>query len=127
LRGAGPASMDAFLRQARPLNRIAVRKGKRVVLVPRRDILYVRVEDELTFLYTAGERMLVDRTLAEVESLLEGGGFFRVSRSALVNLEAVTEMYPWLASGTWRVKLTNQSELDVSRERARALKDVVGL
>jgi hypothetical protein len=28
---------------------------------------------------------------------------------------------PW-TSGTWRIKMSNQAELEVSRERARALK-----
>lgn len=118
---------EPLLRQVRPLNRIAVRRGKRILLLPRHEILYARVEEELVFLYAGSGRYSIDRTLAELEELLDGGGFFRVSRSALVNLEAVTEMYPWLASGTWRVKLSDATELDVSRERARLLKSLVGL
>jgi DNA-binding LytR/AlgR family response regulator len=53
-------------------------------------------------------------------------GFFRISRGDLVNLEAVRELVPWF-SGTWRVKLRDGAELDVSRERARDLKALLGL
>lgn len=120
-------AVKAIVKQARPLNKIAVRKGKRVLLISRHDILFARVEDELLFLHTTSGRHLMDRTLIELEELLEGGGFFRVSRAAIVNLESVSEMYPWLASGSWRIKLTDGAELDVSRDRARALKQLVGI
>lgn len=124
---ADNASLKPFLQRALPLRKVAARKAKRIVLVPREDILFVAVEDGLVFLHTASERLLVERTLAELESLLEGAEFFRVSRATLVNLEAVREMFPWLSAGTWRVKLVNGVELDVSRERARLLKQRVGL
>lgn len=122
-----PPGLDTLLRQVRPIRKVAVKQGKRVLLLHRADLLYARMEDELLAVYAVGTRYTVDRTLTQLEDLLEGGGFFRISRASLVNLDAVTEMYPWLASGTWRVKLTDGTELDVSRERAKALKDLVGL
>jgi DNA-binding LytR/AlgR family response regulator len=43
-----------------------------------------------------------------------------------VNLEKVAELMPWF-SGTWRVRLTNGEERDVSRERAKQLKEAMGV
>jgi heme-degrading monooxygenase HmoA len=40
------------------------------------------------------------------------------------NLNHARELLPW-SSGTWRVKLTNNMELDVSRDRARQLKSKI--
>jgi len=38
----------------------------------------------------------------------------------------VRELMPWF-SGTWRVKLSNGEERDVSRERAKTLKEAMGV
>lgn len=108
-----------------PLRRLAARRGKRIVIVPLREVIRVEIEDKLVFAVTAGDRLLVEKTIAELETLLEPSGFLRISRGELVNLEAVKELIPWF-SGTWRVKLANGEERDVSRERARQLKEAMG-
>ena len=66
-----------------------------------------------------------DRTIAELEQLLAPAGFLRISRSAIVNLNYARELVPW-SSGTYKLKLSNNVELNVSRDRARILKSKVG-
>ena len=107
-------------------SKLAARKGKRIVLVPYTQILYARIEDKLVFVHTAQDKLLVDRTIGELETMLEPAGFFRISRADLVNLAHVTEIIPWF-SGTYKVKLQSGEELDVSRERGRLLKDRMGI
>ncbi len=109
-----------------PVRRIAARRGKRIVIIPLREIIRFEIEDKLVFAITAGDRLLVERTIGELEQMLEPAGFLRISRSELVNLETVRELLPWF-SGTWRVKLANGEERDVSRERARQLKEAMGV
>jgi DNA-binding LytR/AlgR family response regulator len=111
--------------QTRTPAKIAGRRGKRIVLLSPRDILYAIVEDQIVFLHTAAERFATDRTIAELEALLASAGFVRVSRSTLVNLDHTRELLPWF-SGTWKVKLSNDAEIDVSRDRARHLKARLG-
>lgn len=106
--------------------RLAGRKNKRITLLPKRSVIWVGVEDRLVFLHTGDERYLSDRTIGELEEMLRDGGFVRVNRSDLVNLEHVREMAPWM-SGTWRITLSNGAELSVSRDRVRNLKALVGL
>ncbi len=102
--------------------KLAGRRGRKVVLVPRRDILYVQSEDRLVFLCTATERFLTDRSMTELEAILPAAEYLRIHRCTLVQIEAVQEMYPWLGSGAWRVRLSNGTELDVSRDRVKALR-----
>jgi len=83
--------------------------------------MHISAEDKLVFVQTARERYLVDKTVTELEEMLKASGFFRINRGDLVNLEHVRELMPWF-TGTWRVKLSNGEELDVSRDRARGLK-----
>jgi DNA-binding LytR/AlgR family response regulator len=105
--------------------KIAARKGRKVALLSPRDVLWIAAEDRLVFLYTAQERLMANRTVAELERMLGGQGFFRVSRSEIVNLQHARELVP-RSSGTWRLILSNGYEVDVSRERARELRAVMG-
>lgn len=107
--------------QSGPPAKLAVRRGSRVVLLSPKDILYAVAEDKLVFVCTSGDRFLINRTISDLESLLSRAGFFRISRSGLVNLEHARELLPQ-SSGTWRLKLSNNVELGVSRERARELR-----
>jgi DNA-binding LytR/AlgR family response regulator len=108
-----------------PLQRIAARRGKRIVIVPVREIIRIEIEDKLVFAVTASDRLLIEKTISELEAMLAPGGFLRISRGELVNLETVKELLPWF-SGTWRVKLSNGEERDVSRDRAKQLREAMG-
>jgi DNA-binding LytR/AlgR family response regulator len=106
--------------------RLAARQGKRIVLLSLREATHFAIDDALVFAFTRNGRFLVEKTIAEIEQWLEPAGFFRISRGAIVNLDYVRELTPWF-SGTWKVKLASGEELDVSRERARQLKERLGL
>ena len=117
---------DVARERSGPLRRLAARRGKRIVIVPLREVIRVEIEDKLVFAVTAADRLLVEKTIGELETLLAPSGFLRISRGELVNLETIKELVPWF-SGTWRVKLTNGEERDVSRERARQLREAMGI
>jgi len=121
------ASLSATLATLRPgpPAKLAGRRGKRIVLLSPKEIIYAAIEDKLVFLYTETERYLTDRTIVELDQSLTPAGFFRISRAAVVNLEHARELLPWF-SGTWRLKLSNQVELDVSRDRSRLLRSKIG-
>jgi two-component system LytT family response regulator len=109
-----------------PLKRLAARRGKRIAIVPLREIVRIEIEDKLVFACTAKERLLIEKSIGQLEELLQPSGFLRISRGELVNLEMVRELAPYF-SGTWRVKLSNGEERDVSRERAKQLKEAMGV
>jgi len=120
------AATEVARERSGPLRRLAARRGKRIAIIALREIIRLEIEDKLVFACTATERLLVEKTIGELETLLAPAGFLRISRSELVNLETVRELIPWF-SGTWRVKLANGEERDVSRERARQLKEAMGI
>ena len=126
--GEEQASKAAALARQRvgPVKRLAVRRGKRIVIVPLRDVIRIEIEDKLVFAYTSQEKLLVEKTIGQLEAMLEPAGFLRINRGELVNQEMVRELMPWF-SGTWRVKLGNGEERDVSRERAKVLKEAMGV
>ncbi|HEY6391476.1 MAG TPA: LytTR family DNA-binding domain-containing protein [Bryobacteraceae bacterium] len=126
--GSNAEALRKLLAELRPAGprKIAARKGKRIVLLPLKEVMRAAIEDKLVFLHTAGERYLTDKSVGELETQLESCGFFRISRGELVNLEYVTEIVPWF-SGTYKIRLTTGAELDVSRDRGRRLKEVMNI
>ena len=109
-----------------PVTKLAARRGKRIIVLGIKEVAYLGIEDKLVFAHAAKERYLVEKTVGELERMLQDAGFYRISRGELVNLEHVRELLPWF-SGTYRVKLHDGAELDVSRDRARGLLQLMGV
>jgi two-component system, LytTR family, response regulator len=108
------------------VTRLAGRRGKRIIVLNLPDVMYLGIEDKLVFAHLGKERFLVEKTVGELEQMLQASGFYRISRGELVNLVHVRELVPWF-SGTYRVKLAEGMELDVSRDRARGLLQLMGV
>ena len=101
-----------------------VREGETFVL-ERRDVLYADTADRRSFLYTARGVYETPLRLYELEERL-GSGFFRASKSALVNFDHIRSLCPDLG-GRLRLKLSNGELLVVSRQYAGAIKEKLGL
>lgn len=106
--------------------RIASRLGGRIQLIDLDRITHFIAEDKLTYAVTAERSYVVDPSIADLEERYAAAGFFRIHRATLVRLSAIVELAS-TADGT-RVRLgDSKTELPLARERARALKDKLGL
>jgi two-component system LytT family response regulator len=76
------------------LSRIPVRQNGRVTFVPVKEISHVEAAGNYLTLHTARERHMVRETLSNLEAQLAPGTFVRISRSALVNVNAIKEIQP---------------------------------
>lgn len=83
-------------------------------------MLYFTSGGGLTRLIADAAPYWMDPTLDELEQRLDPARFFRVSRAALVNLNAVAEVFP-LPGGSGEALLKNGQRLEVSRRRFRDL------
>ena len=111
---------------ARAPERIASRLGDRIQLIELDRITHFIAEDKLTYAVTAERSYVVDPTIAELEQRYARAGYFRIHRATLVRLSAIAELTSTV-DGT-RVRLGDgKTELPVARERARALKDRLGV
>jgi DNA-binding LytR/AlgR family response regulator len=59
---------------------------------------------------------------ATIEARLDQRRFVRISRGAIVAVEAIQKFSP-MPGGTYQVTLTNGESLDVSRIQSRVLRD----
>ena len=111
-----------------PRDRFLGRKGSEFVPVRAADVAYFFSEHKLVFLVTReGKRHMLDKTLADVESMLEPERFFRVNRNFLASIDAISRCSP-LGKGKLLVQLTppTGAEVTVSQERAGEFKRWLG-
>jgi len=78
-----------------PLERIVIRDGANVHVVPVDKIDYVEAQDDYVAFRTGGKSLLKEQPLGEVETELDPRRFVRIHRSYLLNIDrlAKVELY----------------------------------
>ncbi len=105
-------------------DRIASRIGDRVQFIELRLVTHFIAKDKLTFGVTDEKSHVVDSSISELEQKLDPKKFIRIHRSTLVNLDWVHEVHSVFAGGMIvRLKDAKRTQLQVARDRARALKE----
>jgi two-component system LytT family response regulator len=112
---ASPADLAAAARPpAQYLERIPVRDGARVFIIPVAKLDYVEAQDDYVALASDGKKHLKQQTIASLETSLDPSRFLRVHRSYIVNLERVAKIEPYSKDSHVAV-LTTGAQLPVSR------------
>lgn len=121
-----PAELAAAARPpAQFLERIPVRDGSRVFIVPVAKLDYVEAQDDYVSLVCDSKKHLKQQTIASLEAALDPSRFMRVHRSYIVNLERVARIEPYSKDSHVAV-LTTGAQLPISRggyARLRAFLD----
>ena len=100
--------------------RFLAKKGTRFRIVPRQDVVAFTFHEGLTRLHTATEQLWMQPTLVALARRLDPRAFLQISRTAIVNLDAIREARPF-SDGTGEVVLTNGLTFPVTRRRWRLL------
>ena len=121
--------VEQLVTAARPpqqfLERIVVRDGTRVTLIPVAKLDYVEAQDDYVALATHGAKHLKQQTIASVEAGLDPARFVRIHRSYIVNFERVVRIEPYGKDSRLAI-LGDGTRLPVSRTgyaRLKALLD----
>jgi DNA-binding LytR/AlgR family response regulator len=117
---AGPAPSSA----PRPV-RVPAKRGAKILLLDPEAVLWFEAEETIVHAKTAEGRSLVDRTLGELEEMLQAT-FFRIHRRYLVNLSRIGEILPGDA-GTYLVVMRDEARtaLPLSRRQAQRLRELI--
>jgi two-component system LytT family response regulator len=110
--------------QEQYLTKLAVWKRSNVRLLDVGKIDWIGIEGNQVFVHIGEEFYPYHRPLAYLEEKLDPRYFFRVHRSAIVNLDRVTEIIPWF-KGSHKLRLSTGAEVALSRARARELKKLL--
>lgn len=90
------------------------------------NVAYIEAVDRKTFIYTENDVYESGLKLYELEAQLESCGFFRASKSCLVQLRYIKSLKADL-NRRIKVTLENGEQIIVSRQYAEALKEKLGL
>jgi two-component system, LytTR family, response regulator len=96
------------------LERIPVRDGTRVFIIPIAKLDYAEAQDDYVALVCEGKKHLKQQTISSLEAGLDPSRFMRIHRSYIVNLERVARLEPY-AKDSHVAVLTNGAQLPVSK------------
>jgi two-component system LytT family response regulator len=110
-----PSDLAAAARPpAQYLDRIPVRDGTRVFIIPIAKLDYAEAQDDYIALCSESKKHLKQQTISSLESALDPSRFLRIHRSYIVNLERVARIEPYGKDSHVAV-LHNGTQLPVSR------------
>lgn len=122
-----PSAQD-LAATARPpqhfLERIVVKDGTRVTLIPVAKLDYAEAQDDYVALATHGAKHLKQQTIASLEAALDPASFVRIHRSYIVNFERVQRIEPYGKDSRLAI-LADGTRLPVSRAGYARLKSLM--
>src|SRR5260370_1076771 len=107
------------------LERLVVKDGTKVTLIPVAKLDYAEAQDDYVALASQGKKHLKQQTIAGLEAGLDPNSFVRIHRSYIVNLKRVVRIEPYGKDSRLAI-LADGTRLPVSRAgfaRLKALLD----
>jgi two-component system LytT family response regulator len=105
--------------------RLVVRDAGRVFFVRTDEIDWIQAASYYVKLHVQSKVHLFRETMSSLESRLDPTAFFRVSRSAIVNLDCIREIQPY-SRGTQMVILNDGTRIKLSKSRKEGLEKLLG-
>lgn len=108
------------------LERIAVRTGQKIVVIPVNEIIYLEADGDYVGIHTREGRYLKEKTMKFFEAHLNPAQFVRVHRSFIANVSEILQLEHY-DKENYVVKLKNNAILKASSSGYKRLKDVLNL
>jgi two-component system LytT family response regulator len=125
-RATPPGQLEAVAQEAArrhgPLERLLIRDGARVHVVPTASIDWIEAQDDYVQVSAGGRSYLKNGRMAELEQGLDPSLFLRVHRSYIVNVGAI-ERIEAPTKDSWCAVLKGGKRVPVSRSGYQKVKD----
>jgi two-component system, LytTR family, response regulator len=107
------------------LERLVIKSGGRVFFLRVAEIDWIEAAGNYARLHVGRESHLLRETMKTLEARLDPGGFVRVHRSAIVNIDRIQELQPSF-HGEYVITLIGSHRLTSSRGYSERLHDLLG-
>lgn len=107
-------------------NRIVVKTGSKVKIIPVQEIQYLEAEDDFVKIVTAEGSFLKNKTMSFYEQSLDPNLFVRVHRSFIIHISQITKIEPYQKE-THMAILRNGQQIPVSKTGYPKLKSILGI
>jgi len=118
--------LETAAKQPDDKNRIVVKNGSDIRIVPVQDVMYIEAYDDYVKLFTKDTYYLKKKTMSYYEQVLDSSKFFRTHRSYIINLQELTKIEP-LEKNTYIAILKNGKKIPLSRTGYTKLKETLGV
>lgn len=112
------------VRSERPLQRILIRERADVHVIPVEKIDYIESQDDYVAVRSGGRSYLKEQTLADLETLLDPGGFVRIHRRYVLNLARLAKIELAVTDSRIAV-LIDGTQLPISRSGYARLRELL--
>jgi two-component system LytT family response regulator len=107
------------------VERIVVKDGSKVHVIPAGKLDYAEAQDDYVALRSDGRVWLKQQTISGLEAALDPRRFIRLHRSYLVNVERIARIDA-NTKDTWLAVLTDGTKIPVSRGGYARFREIVG-
>ncbi len=121
-----PVNLPEDIRQPEEKNRIVIREGGNIRIIPVQEVMYIEAYDDYVKIHTGKEVALKKKTMSFYENTLDPAQFVRIHRSYIMQLSYLTRIEP-LEKETHIALLKNGTKLPLSKTGYVKLKEVLGL
>jgi two-component system LytT family response regulator len=104
--------------------RIVVKDGSRVHIIPVNKLDYAEAQDDYVSLHSEKKNYLKQQTISSLEASLDPARFVRVHRSFIVNLERIAKIEPYTKDARLAL-LADGSQIPVSRAGYARLRELL--
>ena len=104
--------------------KLTIRSGESMRIIDEDELIYASIEGGVVTAITHElEGTMSYQSLDELQGVLSDN-FVRAHRAFVVNVDMITEVIPWF-SGTFRLRMKNNSEIPLSRKQAKELRKLL--
>jgi two-component system LytT family response regulator len=120
------AVLNEEIRQPEERNRIVVKEGGNIRIIPVHEIQYIEAYDDYVKIYTQKEMFLKKKTMSFYENSLDAAQFVRVHRSYILQLNQLTRIEP-LEKDVHVALLKSGNRIPLSKTGYTKLKGILGI
>ena len=112
--------------KGKSVHRLHVYLDGEIHLIEPSEVYYFEYVDQKVFAYCKANVYEIKKKLYELEEILPGADFIRVSKSSILNLDKINSLAPAFG-GRFEANLKNGEKIIISRQYVNALKEALGL
>ena len=117
---------DKIREEGGTVDRIFVKTGSHIDVIPVMDILYIEAQDDYVELHTPKGKFLKNETMNSIEQRLPQEYFIRVHRSSIINVQQIDKLEKY-GKENYLIILKDKTKVMVSKSRVRQLKEQLGI
>jgi two-component system LytT family response regulator len=107
------------------IERVAIKSGSRIHVVPAPSIRYIEAQDDYVMIYCSEGKFLKEKTMKFFETHLDPDVFVRIHRSYIINVHEIKQIEPF-EKDSYIVILKDQTKLRASASGYKTLRERLG-